>query len=285
MKKAILVVSFGTSYEETRKKTIDRIEEDIRKEYPQYGVYRAWTSAVIRRKLWQRDNIRIDDVAGAMEQMLSDGITDVIVQPTHVLNGIENDRMEEALQAFRGRFAHIVTGDPLLTTQEDNERVISCIAQELAPADREALVLMGHGTEHFSNSVYAALDYQFKDRGYENIFMGTVESYPDFEALLKRVKKLEPEKVLLAPFMIVAGDHACNDLSGRDKDSWKSRIEAAGFQTECVLRGLGEYEAIRRIFLSHVADSAYVLEQCKGAGCKLVRTSDFMNAFGKGCNV
>lgn len=284
-KKAILVVSFGTSYEDTRKKTLDAIEDRIRNEYPQYRVYRAWTSAMVRKKILKRDAVVIPDVAEAMQQMLFDGITDVIVQPTHVLNGIENDRMEAQLQAYRGRFAHIVAGSPLLTTQRDHKCAIECVAAELAPTDGEALVLMGHGTEHFANSVYAALDQQFKDYGYENIFLGTVEAYPDFETLLKRVEKIHPNRVLLAPFMIVAGDHALNDLAGGNRDSWKCRMEEAGYETECILTGLGEYEGIRRMFLDHVADSEKALELIKDTDTDFLRTADIGNTLREGCGV
>ena len=217
--------------------------------------------------------------------MILDGITDVIVQPTHVLNGIENDRMEAQLQAYRGRFAHIVAGSPLLTTQRDHKCAIECVAAELAPTDGEALVLMGHGTEHFANSVYAALDQQFKDYGYENIFLGTVEAYPDFETLLKRVEKIHPNRVLLAPFMIVAGDHALNDLAGGNRDSWKCRMEEAGYETECILTGLGEYEGIRRIFLDHVADSEKALELIKDTDTDFLRTADIGNTLREGCGV
>lgn len=284
-KKAILVVSFGTSYEDTRKKTLDAIEDRIRNEYPQYRVYRAWTSAMVRKKILKRDAVVIPDVAEAMQQMILDGITDVIVQPTHVLNGIENDRMEAQLQAYRGQFAHIVAGSPLLTTQRDHKCAIECVAAELAPADGEALVLMGHGTEHFANSVYAALDQQFKDYGYENIFLGTVEAYPDFETLLKRVEKIHPNRVLLAPFMIVAGDHALNDLAGGNRDSWKCRMEEAGYETECILTGLGEYKGIRRMFLDHVADSEKALELIKDTDTDFLRTADIGNTPREGCGV
>ncbi len=213
-RKAILVVSFGTSYPETRKKTIDQIEKEISSAFPEYDLYRAWTSGMIRKKLQKRDGIFIADVRGAMEQMKADGITDVIVQPTHVLNGIENDLMLETVQAYEKQFAHIAVGRPLLSSQEDHDRVVEAVIGELCPSSDEALVLMGHGTEHFANSVYAALDYQFKDTGYRNVFMGTVEAYPTFESLLRQVKELKPEWVILAHFMIVAGDNATNDLSG-----------------------------------------------------------------------
>lgn len=260
-KRGILAVSFGTSYEETRRKTIDQIERDIQERYPEYRVYRAWTSGMIRKKVLQRDGLSVPDVRGALEQMEKDGITQVIVQPTHVINGIENERMLQDIRAYENRFAAVVTGAPLLTTQEDHDRVVKAVAEELHPADDEALVLMGHGTEHYANAVYAALDYQFKDMSYKNIFMGTVEAYPAFDSLFRQVQAVKPRRVTLAPFMIVAGDHATNDLSGQEEDSWKSRFEEHGFEVNCVLKGLGEYKSIRTIFLDHIAASILELER------------------------
>ncbi len=257
--KAILVVSFGTSYADTCAVTIGQIEKDIQAAYPQYRVYRAWTSGMIRRKLQKRDGIRIFDVKEAMKQMKEDGIRKVVVQPTHVLNGIENDLMTSDAMAYQEEFEQIVVGAPLLTFAEDNEKVIKAVVRELHPADDEALVLMGHGTEHFSNAIYAALDYQFKDLGYPNIFMGTVEAYPTIQSLIKAVKACSPRRVLLAPFMIVAGDHANNDLAGDDEDSWKTRFEQEGFAVECILRGLGEYREIRELLLAHTEAAVKLL--------------------------
>ena len=134
--------------------------------------------------------------------------------------------------------------------------MIRAVAEELSPDESEALVLMGHGTTHFANSIYAALDYQFKDMGYSNIFLGTVEAYPSLVSLMKQVHAYNPEKVVLAPFMIVAGDHAKNDLSSEDEDSWRSQFEKEGFQVECLLKGLGEYPAVRQLFLKHVNEAA-----------------------------
>ncbi|MCC8101072.1 MAG: sirohydrochlorin cobaltochelatase [Clostridiales bacterium] len=253
--KGILVVSFGTSYEETRKKTIDQIEASMRQEYPTWRVYRAWTSGMIRRKIKMRDGIDIPDVEEALIQMAADGMADVVVQPTHVINGIENDQMLESVRKCGHLFSRISVGKPLLTTQEDNVRIVRVIAQELRIAEDEALVLMGHGTEHYANSIYAALDYQFKDMGYSNIFMGTVEAYPALDSLMRRVQEQQFREVVLAPFMIVAGDHAENDLAGSDADSWKSRFESAGFEVRCVLKGLGEYAGVREMFLDHVRDA------------------------------
>lgn len=252
-KKAILVVSFGTSHEDTRKVTIDAIEEAIGKTYPDYTIYRAWTSKMIIKKLKNRDNVIVPTVREAMEKMAEDGITDVVVQPTHVINGIENDLMKEDALSYRDRFHSILFGDPLLTTTEDSHRVIEAITHEFPQlTDRQALVLMGHGTTHFSNAIYAALDYTFKDAGYPNIFLGTVEAYPSLDSILKLVKCYGPEEIILAPFMIVAGDHAKNDMAGDDPDSWYSRFTEEGYKVSTVLKGLGQYPEIRQIFIDHI---------------------------------
>lgn len=252
-KKALLVVSFGTSHEDTRRVTIDAIEEDLKEAFPDYQLYRAWTSKMILAKLKERDQIFIPNVREAMEQMRSDGITDVIVQPTHVINGIENDLMKEDALAYQKDFQSIIFGTPLLTSEADSEKVIQAIAGEFSHLQKdEALVLMGHGTTHYSNSIYAALDYTFKDKGYANIFLGTVEAYPTMESLLKMVKAYHPRKVYLAPFMIVAGDHAKNDMAGTDPESWMCRLQSEGYTTVPVLKGLGEYRGIRELFIEHV---------------------------------
>lgn len=255
-KKAMLVVSFGTSHADTREKNIDRIEKDICAAFPDYRFYRAWTSKMILKKLKNRDGIVIDTVKEAMERMAEDGIREVIVQPTHVMNGIENDQMTEDVRACEARFERIRIGAPLLTTEQDSRDAIAALAQEwgTVPED-EALVLMGHGTEHYANTVYAALDYMMKDLGYKNMFLGTVEAYPTLEALIRQVKKINPVKVHLSPFMIVAGDHAKNDMSGEAEDSWASCFLRAGFDVECHLKGLGEYPQIREIFVRHAREA------------------------------
>lgn len=252
-KKAILAVSFGTSHEDTRKVTIDAIEDSMRQAFPEYPVYRAWTSKMIIRKLKNRDNIIVPTVKEAMEQMAADGITDVLVQPTHVINGIENDRMKEDALSFRDSFHSIFFGDPLLTTEDDSHKVIAAIAREFSHITKDqALVFMGHGTTHFANSIYAALDYTFKDKGYHNFFLGTVEAYPSMESLKKMVKAYRPKEVVLAPFMIVAGDHAKNDMAGDDPESWYSQFKDEGYEVKTVLKGLGEYEGIRSLFIDHI---------------------------------
>ncbi|MBQ0001243.1 MAG: sirohydrochlorin cobaltochelatase [Clostridiales bacterium] len=252
-RKAILVVSFGTSYETTRKVTIEAIEEEIAAAYPAYTVYRAWTSKMIIAKLKKRSLLSVDNVEEAMERMISDGVQELIVQPTHVTNGIENDAMKEDILKYKASFSSISICDPLLTSEEDKTALLQAVNEEFADLpDDTALVFMGHGTPHYANSIYAAMDYTFKDQGKGNIFMGTVEAYPDFDAVLRNVKKTGLQKVLLAPFMIVAGDHANNDLAGDDEDSWKSRFEKEGFQVSARLKGLGEYAKVRELFVKHI---------------------------------
>lgn len=255
-KKAILVVSFGTSMNESREKTIDVIEQNIQKTYPDYKVYRAWTSKMIIRKILKRDNLHINTVTEAMQQIIKDGVTDLIVQPTHIINGIENDIMKDDVLAYKSHFQTLVIGNPLLTTVDDNVSVLQAVIKEFPDISKDdVLVFMGHGTNHHANAVYAALDYTFKDLGYENMFMGTVEAYPSMEALMKLVKSYQPKKVHLAPFMVVAGDHANNDMAGDDEDSWKSQFKANGFDVECHIKGLGEYTGIQQIFLNHVEEA------------------------------
>lgn len=251
-KKALLVVSFGTSFGETRAKTIDQIEKELTAAFPDYRVYRAWTSKIIIEKLLKRDKIKIPTVKEAAEQMLADGIREVIVQPTHLINGIENERMKRDVQLYGAAFASVVFGEPLLTCTEDQKQSIQAVMEEFGDLKSdEALVFMGHGTTHYANSIYAALDYMFKDMGWSNVFLGTVEAYPALDTLIKKIGALCPKKVILAPFMLVAGDHAVRDMAGGDGESWRSRFEAAGFDVECVMKGLGEYSGIRRLYIEH----------------------------------
>lgn len=254
--KAILVVSFGTSFPETREKTIDVIEKTIEKNYTDYRIYRAWTSKMIIKKIWTRDHIKINTVTEACKQMLLDGITELIVQPTHVINGIENDQMKEDVLGFKNQFSKISFGNPLLSSTDDQKYVIQSLMRDFNFLDKEdALVFMGHGTTHHANTIYAAVDYMLKDMGYKNVFLGTVESYPSMESIQRKLKDYKPKKVYLAPFMIVAGDHATKDMAGEHKDSWKYQFEQEGYDISCIMKGLGEYAGIRELFLSHIKEA------------------------------
>lgn len=252
MKKGILVVSFGTTHQDTRRLTIEAIERRIEETFPDYSVYRAFTSGMIIRKLKEQEGLSVMTVRRALERMRGDGVEDVVIQPTHVINGVENDKMIEDAKACRSWFSSLKIGDALLSTGEDNRAVIQAVAEEYRDLrEKEALVLMGHGTTHYANAIYAALDYEMKDMGYKNMFLGTVEAYPSLNSIFRLLKQGEYTRVCLAPFMIVAGDHAKNDLSGKSEDSWYTRFVQEGYEVRCVLKGLGEFPGIQEILIDH----------------------------------
>lgn len=250
--KALLVVSFGTSYKETREKNIEHIENLLANAFPDRKFYHAYTSKMILKKLKERDGIYIPDVKEALTAAVEDGVTDLLVQPTHIMNGIENDQMKETVLCFQKYFENISFGAPLISSTEDQFHVIEAVMEELPALSRQdALVFMGHGSSHHANTLYAALDYAFKQAGYPNVYVGTVEAYPDAQAVLNQMEGKDIRHVYLAPFMLVAGDHANNDLAGTEKDSWKSLFTARGYETECILKGLGEYERICDLYVRH----------------------------------
>lgn len=252
-KKAILVVSFGTSYHDTRKKTIDQIEFDIANEFPDYTIYRAFTSKVILKKLLQRDGIKIHSVVEAMDQIVVDEITELIVAPTHVINGIENDIMIAEIMPFMTQIPEIKFSSPLLNTTADYHAVVQTLMASFTDLKSdEMLVFMGHGTTHYTNSAYAALDYTFQDLGYTNVHIGTVEAYPAFDSVLKQINIKKPNRIILTPFMIVAGDHANNDMASDEPESWRSMLIEQGYDVACILTGLGEYVGIRDLFIQHI---------------------------------
>ena len=254
--KAILVVSFGTSYEASRKATIEKIEQDIADSFQDYQIYRAWTSKFIISILKKRDNYTVSTVKEAMEQMIKDGIRELIVQPTHILDGIENNVMKEEVLSYKESFDKIAFGTPLLTSPEDEQKAIDAVNSEFSELkETEALVLMGHGTTHQINSVYAELDRNFKSAGHSNVFIGTVEADPTIQDLVEEVTAFQPSKIYLTPFMIVAGDHAHNDMAGDSPDSWVCQFKKAGFEVCPVLKGLGEYPEIRAMFVEHAREA------------------------------
>lgn len=251
-KKVILVVSFGTSYNDSRDATIGAVEKAIADAFPDYELRRAFTSQIIIDKLKSRDGLEIDNVTEAMERLISDGVGTLVVQPTHVMNGSEYDDMVAEIAPYADRFETLRFGTPLLTSTEDYKNLAAAISGEFEVPDDTALVLMGHGTEHFANCAYAALAYHFLDNGCDNILVGTVEGYPDLEDTMRNVQALGVKKVILTPLMVVAGDHANNDMAGDEEDSWKTQFKAAGYEVDCVLKGMGEYESIRALYVEHV---------------------------------
>ncbi len=243
-KTAILAVSFGTSYNDSREVTIGAIEKAIADAFPAYEVRRAFTSQVIINKLRKRDGIKIDNMKEALKKAREDGIERLIVQPTHLMNGLEYRALAEDLRNYGSMFKAVVLGEPLLTAQEDFIAVMEAVTADTAAYDdgSTAICFMGHGTTAKSNDVYAKLQQVLEDQGAAHYYVGTVEAAPTVEDVLTRVKAGAYTRVVLMPLMIVAGDHANNDMAGDDADSWKSVFDAAGYEVVCLVQGLGELE-------------------------------------------
>lgn len=253
--KEILVVSFGTSYSNSRHVTIGAIEDAIREAYPDYQVRRAFTAQIIIDKLKKEENIEIDNVKQALDRAVANGVKTLVVQPTHLMNGLEYNDLKKELDKYKDKFDKIALGKPLLTSDEDFKQVIAAITNDTKEyLDGEtAICFMGHGTEADSNKVYATLQEKLKAAGYNDYFVGTVEAKPSVDDLIAQVKEsVKYKRVILQPLMVVAGDHANNDMAGDGEDSWVSKFKAAGFEVKPVLRGLGQNYDIQKIYLEHL---------------------------------
>ena len=258
MKQAILVVSFGTSYNDSREKTIGAIEHAVAEAFPAYEVRRAFTSQRIIDKLKKRDQISIDNLKEALDRAAADGMKRLIVQPTHLMDGFEYMDVKAEVEANQGRFDRLSLGAPLLASESDLDAVIQAMAGELGECDdgRTALCLMGHGTDAASNQVYQKMQDRMIAGGYANYYIGTVEAQPDLQAVIRKLgEQKHYQRAVLQPLMVVAGDHANQDMAGEQEDSWKNRLERAGYQVECRIRGLGEVEAVRRLYVAHVREA------------------------------
>lgn len=252
---AILVVSFGTSYNDSRDITIGAIEEAIAEANPEYEVRRAFTSQIIIDVLKERDSLEIDNVTKALDRAVADGVKELIVQPTHLMNGFEYNDLAAELTDYLGKFDRIVLAEPLLMSDADFDAVVNAITEKTASYDdgETAICFMGHGTEAESNSVYETLQDKLTAGGYENYYVGTVEGAPTLDDVVAALKaKGTYKKVVLEPLMVVAGDHANNDMAGAEADSWKSVLVQEGYEVECILEGLGQIEAVQDVYVEHL---------------------------------
>ena len=261
MKKAVLVVSFGTSYKETREKTIEACEKKIKEGLEGYDFFRAFTSNMIIRKLKNRDGLHIENPIEALDRLYKEGYQEVIVQTLHIICGEEFNKLKEQVESYKDKFEKIILGRPLLTYIEDYKETVEAIENQIPKMnEQEAVVFMGHGTFHESHSTYPALEYMFRDNDM-NVYIGTVEGYPEIEQVVKKLKADNIKTVDVLPFMLVAGDHATNDMASDEEDSWKSILEKEGFNVKVHLQGLGEYPAIQDKFVNHALDCAKELEK------------------------
>ena len=271
--KELLVVSFGTSFNDSRATDIKGIEDALAKAFPDWSVRRAFTAQIIINHVQARDGEKIDNMDQALERAVANGVKTLVVQPTHLMHGAEYDEMCEALDAYKDKIENIVVAEPLLGEVGNDATIINADKEAVAKAvvatavadgkfesiakaaeDGTALVLMGHGTAHVAKVTYSQMQTQMEKLGYKNVFIGTVEGEPEetsCEAVIEAVKAAGYTKVALRPLMVVAGDHANNDMAGDDEDSWKSMVEAAGLTVECQIAGLGRIDAVQELYVAH----------------------------------
>ena len=266
MKKAILVVSFGTTYLDTRKLTIDIIEERIREKFKDYEIRRAFTSNTIIKVLKNRDNILVDTPSLALQKLKDDGYEDVIVQPLHLIAGDEYKYVMQAIKAYEKYFKKIVAGRPIMFYKPfdqdlpDDYEILVDAVKDIIP-NGERVIFMGHGSNSVANACYSCLQLLLWDKGYSNTYIANVEGYPSIENVIKRIKNQdknlikESPEVILIPLMIVAGDHAKNDMAGKSDLSWKNILEREGFKVNIYLHGLGELKKFQNIYIKHIEDA------------------------------
>ena len=251
----ILVVSFGTATAGSRRLNIDAVEKAIGDSAGEYWtVRRCFTSQMIINIIEKREGVHIDNIAEALERAASESVKNLVVQPTHLMNGLEYDKLSRVLADYADCFEKLAIGDPLLTSEDDFERVADALMDASAKYDdgRTALVFMGHGTEAAANSVYDKLQNVLAGMGRSDYFIGTVEASPSLDDVLDAVKRNDYSRVVLRPLMLVAGNHAVNDMaSADDPASWYSRFRAEGYETVCVTEGLGQLPAVRSIYADH----------------------------------
>lgn len=265
-KKAIVVASFGTTYQAALIKNIESTERRIQAAFPDYPVFRAFTSRTVIRRIAERDGVQIENESQVLERLCSEGYGEVFVQPLHIVAGAEYEKMKSLVVHCAHRvykaFARIGLGRPLLfyTGQEgapdDYFTAIAALKMHLPEIQADtALVLMGHGGQHPANTAYAALQLKLRQAGMERTFVYTVEGFPALTDIVKELQEQKLRKVILAPFMLVAGDHALNDMAGDEADSARSILLSAGFEVDVLLYGLGEIPAIQDIYVQHLRDA------------------------------
>ena len=271
----ILVVSFGTSFNDSRVADIRSIEDALQAAFPDWAVRRAFTAQIIINHIQARDGERIDNMEQALDRAVANGVKNLVLQPTHLMHGAEYDEMMDTLEQYRDRFETVAVAEPLLgevgndatVINADKEAVAQALvaeavkaagydSREAAEAEGVAFVLLGHGTAHVAKVSYSQMQNQMEKLNYNNVFIGTVEGEPEetaCEAVIESVQAAGYRTVVLRPLMVVAGDHANNDMAGEDEDSWRSQFIAAGCfdAVTAQIAGLGGIEAVQQLYIAH----------------------------------
>ena len=251
-KKAVLVVSYGTSYIETREKTIGAVEKAISAAFPDRELRRAFTAKMVIGIIKKKEGVTVDFVTDALQKLLDEGFDDVLVQSTHVTNGGQYDFVVDAVREFKGKFASMSLGSPLLTSDDDYDEVVKAVIDTYYPRDPDsALVVMGHGTEHYANATYSQLMMKFWYAGYRNVYDTTAGRFPDFRQTAADMRGKGYRNVTLMPLLVVAGDHVTNDIVGEGDESLLSIMRREGYNVTADLRSLGEVPVFQRMFVEH----------------------------------
>ncbi len=274
----VLVISFGTSFNDSRVATIGAIEAAMEKAFPGYSIRRGFTANIVIDHVYKRDDEKIDDLTEALDRAVANGVKNLLVQPTHLMNGYEYTDVKDELAKYEDKFETVVLGDPILTTDADYDAVIKAITEDTKQFldGQTAICFMGHGTENASNHVYADMQAKLKAAGYKDYFVGTVEAEPTFQEVVDAVKAAGYKKVVLEPLMIVAGDHANNDMADPDDpESWYSLFKAAGIEPTVRLKGLGEFPAIQNLLVEHAKAAADAAPAAAGPTRDLADKTDY----------
>lgn len=258
MKRAILVVSFGTSHMDALKNSIENIENKIKEEFKEYDVYRAFTAHMIIKKIKDRDGINILTPEEALEKLKKNGYEEVLMQPLHIIPGEEFDYIKGVTKRHEGDFKSIKVGRPIFYYQgmEELPKDYSLFIESIKEVfeNEESVILFGHGTSHYGNAVYGMLQTVLVDEDYDNVFVATVEGYPSMESCIKRMKKKNIKKTKLVPLLLVAGDHAKNDMASDEDDSLKSMLEREGIEVSLHMHGLGECDKFGQLYINRIYD-------------------------------
>lgn len=252
MKTALLCVSFGTSVPAARK-SITAVENALHQEMPQADFFRAYTSKTIRRRLADQGEI-VWSMEQALEKLTDGSYDQIVIQPTHFLYGLEYENLRASVEAARVRFPSIKLGVPLLSNIRDLQTLAGILSKEYPQKQDECLLLMGHGTPHFSDVVYPAMQTVFHMMGRTDVFVATVDGWPDIMEVISHLKGKNCTGVRTVPMMLVAGDHALNDMAGDQSDSWKSCLNREGYRTECIMEGLGMNPAVQQMYRQHLRE-------------------------------
>ena len=251
MKKAIMIVSSGTSVIKALDATTNKLEQRLAAQYPEYALYQAFSVQPIVNKMNALYPDTYLNVQQTLDKMLEDGVEELAVLPFYMIKGTENERMREVLKAYEDKFASIVVAKPLFHVKEDYIKTLEVVLEAADMQEGEALMLVGHGTKHHDNTEYQNLEYTAYTQGRRNVFVATLEGYQKTAILMRKLQVTGCEKVRLMPLLLVAGKHAMVDIAG-DGDSWKTKLTEAGYQVEVQMTGLGELDKIQDIFVEHL---------------------------------